>query len=400
MIVPRAYKYRIYPTKSQITRLENQFSMCRHLYNWALLERISVYKFEGRSVKYIEQQNNLLKNIKEERPWFKSVQSQVLQDVLHRLDKAYQHFFRRVTEGEKPGFPKFKKRGQWDSITYPQHKKRPEHKENAGLVVQVSKIGNVKINLHREIPWFAKIKTLQIKKEGRRWFACFCVEEEISPQPKQDLPPLGIDLGLIDLYYTSNGDHCKTFRHYRKRQKHLARLQRRLAKAPKRSRKWYKLLKAVQKAHYRVRCQRLDFLHKEANRLLSQSDLIVHEDLKITNMIRRPKSKQDESGKYFKNGASQKSGLNKSMADAGWGVFVNILHYKAKWQGKTVIEVPPHYTSQTCPECGAVVKKTLSTRTHVCECGYKANRDHAAARNILRIGLDTLPAHTALVSAG
>ncbi|MFO7931017.1 MAG: transposase, partial [Desulfosalsimonas sp.] len=125
-----------------------------------------------------------------------------------------------------------------------------------------------------------------------------------------------------------------------------------------------------------------------------------HEGLKITKMIRRPKPKQDESGKYFKNGASQKSGLNKSMADAGWGAFVNILHYKAKWQGKTVIEVPPHYTSQACPECGAVVKKTLSTRTHVCECGYKANRDHAAAKNILRIGLDTLPAHTALVSAG
>jgi putative transposase len=395
MIVNRTYKYRIYPTKQQVTRLENQFSMCRHLYNWALSERISVYETTGKGVSYTEQQNNLLKRIKDERPWYRSVQSQVLQDVLHRLDEAYQHFFRRVKNGETPGFPKFKKRGQWDSITYPQQRKRPEYKKGAGFVIQVSKIGNVKINLHREIPWFAEIKTLQIKKEGDKWFACFCVKEDMSPQPKQDLPPLGIDLGLIDLYYTSNGDHCGAPKHYRKRQKHLARLQRRLAKTPKRSRKWYKLQKAVQKAHYRIRCQRLDFLHKQANSLLGQSDLIVHEDLKITNMIKRPKPKQDEDGQYIKNGACWKSGLNKSMADAGWGTFLNILHYKAKWWGKTVIKVPPHYTSQTCPECGVVVKKTLSTRTHACECGYKANRDHAAARNILRIGLDTLAATAA-----
>ncbi len=302
MIVLRTYKYRIYPTKSQITRLESQFSMCRHLYNWALYERIKGHELEGRSVGYAEQQNNLLKRIKDERPWYKSVQSQVLQDVLHRLDKAYQYFFRRVKNGETPGFPKFKKRGQWESITYPQQKKRPEYKENIGFVVPVSKIGNVKINLHHEIPWFTEIKTLQIKKEGDKWFACFCVKEEIFPQPKQDLPPLGIDLGVIDLCYTSNGDHCGTPKHYR-----------------------------------------------------------VHEDLEIANMTKRPKPKQDENDKYVKNGACWKSGMNKSMADAGWGIFLNILHHKGAWQGKTVIKVPPQYTSQTCPECGIVVQKSLST---------------------------------------
>ena len=395
MDILQTYKYRIYPSSAQITRLENQFSMCRHLYNWALSERIEAYKSEGRSVGYTEQQNNLLKKVKEQRPWFKSVQSQVLQDVLHRLDKAYKQFFKRVKNNKTPGFPKFKKRGQWDSITYPQHVKRPEYKKETGLVVSVSKVGDIRINLHREIPWFAKIKTLQIKKEGDKWFACFCVEKEIFPQPKQGFSPLGIDLGLIDLYYTSNGDHCGAPKHYRKREKHLARLQRRLAKAPKWSRKWYKLLKAIKRTHYRIRCQRLDYLHTQVNSILSQSSPIFHEDLKVQNMMRRPKPKQDESGKYIRNGACCKSGMNKSMADAGWGIFLNILHYKATWQGKSVFKVPPHYTSQMCPECGIIIKKSLSTRTHRCECGYTANRDHAAAQNILRIGLNAQAASTA-----
>ena len=380
----KSFKYRIYPTKAQKTNLENQFSMCRHLYNRSLAERIEAWEKEQKSITYNHQQNNL-PEFKKERPWYKGVHSQVLQDVLRRLDKGYQAFFRRVKQGEKPGHPKFKKRGQWDSITYPQYSKSPTNK------ITVPKIGTITLVCHRELPEDAKIKTLTIIKEAGKWFACFSVELPFIVEPKQDLlDPIGIDLGLIDFLYSSDGFHVPVPKHLRKKEKQLQRLQRRLSKAKKRSKQYYNILKALQKCHYRIKCQRNDFLHKTANELLTKSDSIFHEDLIIPNMIRRPKIKQDESGTYLPNGASAKAGLNKSIADAGWGRFLDILKYKSCFFGKDLVAVPPHYTSQKCSSCGEIVKKSLSVRTHRCSCGFVANRDHNAALNILRIGLDTL----------
>ena len=390
LLIKKSFKYRIYPTRSQISTLENQFSMCRHLYNWNLTERIEAYLRDKTTLSYNQQQNNL-PALKKERPWFKSVHSQVLQDVLLRLDNGYQAFFRRIENGETPGFPKFKKRGQWNSITFPQYQKHPV----ASRIV-VSKIGNIKIMYHREIPEDAKIKTLTIIKEAGKWFACFSVEIFIVMEPKQDLlPPVGIDMGLIDFFYASDGSKVSIPKYLRKKEKQLQRLQRWLSKAKKGSKQYRKRLKALQKCHYRVKCQRNDFLHKRANELLNKSDTLFHEKLTIKNMIRRPKPKQnEETGEYLPNGACAKAGLNKSIADAGWGRFFEFLHYKAMALFKQVIPVPPHYTSQICSSCGVLVKKSLSTRTHRCECGFVANRDHNAALNILRIGMNTLQAST------
>ena len=388
ILINKSFKYRIYPSKSQMSTLENQFSMCRHLYNWNLAERIEAYQRDGATISYSQQQNKL-PSLKEERPWYKSIHSQVLQNVLHRLDVAYQAFFRRVKEGGVPGFPKFKKRGQWNSITYPQYRKRPTQSG-----VFVSKVGTIKIVYHWEIPENSNIKTMTITKEAGKWFACFSVELPLKLEHKPEpLPPLGIDMGLIDFYYDSNGDQVTIPKHYRQKEKQLKRLQRRLSRAKKGTKRYLKLLGALQKCHYRVRCQRNDFLHKHANDLLLKSDVIFHEDLAIKNMVRRPKPKQDdETGGYVPNGASAKAGLNKSIGDAGWGSFFTFLTYKATYLGKQVIPVPPHYTSQICSACGKTVKKSLSTRTHCCECGFTANRDHNAALNILRIGMDTLQA--------
>lgn len=392
IVLRKTFKYRIYPTISQVSKLENQFSMCRHLYNWNLHERKEAYKEDKKTISYIDQQNKL-PELKKERPWFKSVHSQVLQDVLRRLDNAYKAFFRRVKEEgfdkDAPGFPKFKKRGQWDSITFPQYQRHPENGK-----IKVSGFGEVKIVYHRDIPETAKIKTLSIVKEADRWFACFSVEMNIRQEPKQALlPPIGVDVGLHDFYYDSNGFHVDIPQFFRKGAKQLARLQRRLAKATKRTKKYRKLQKAIEKCHYRIKCRRNDFLHKTANNLLRISDTVFHEDLTINNMVRKPKPKQDEAGRYLPNGAAAKGGLNKSILDAGWGRFFIFLHYKSVSLGKLVFAVPPHYTSQICSACGEIVKKSLSTRTHVCNfCGFSANRDHNAAMNILRIGMDTIQA--------
>lgn len=357
----KTYKYRIYPTKSQIGQLENTFSMCRHLYNWSLEERIKAYEKKKVSIGYYEQQNTLPK-LKKERPWFKSVYSQVLQDVLKRLDKAYQRFFK-----EKGGFPNYKKRGQWVSITYPQFSQLPD-----GNRLFVPKLGVFEIVYHRPIDAKAHIKTLTICKEGGKWFVCFSVEIS-SPEPKRaSRSAIGIDLGVIDFIYASDGTHIAAPRFFRQKEKALAKLHRKLSRTPKRTKQYYRALKALKKAYYRLRCLRLDFLHKEANRLLQKADCVIHEDLNIKGMMQG-----------FR-------GLNKSIADVGWGLFLNILRYKAEEAGKQLIGVNARWTSQMCSQCGTLVTKSLSTRTHVCfGCGYQANRDLNAANNILRLGLQS-----------
>jgi putative transposase len=388
MIFKKTHKYRAYPTKAQISRIENQFSMCRHLYNWALADRIWLYENCGVSINYNLQQNEL-PLLKAERPWYKSVHSQVLQNVLKRLDLSYQAFFRRVKEGsEAPGFPRFKKYKQWDSITYPQYSLRP-----TSDIIKVSKIGDLKIQYHREITVSAKIKTLSIVKEAGKWFVCFSFEQELEIELNQTPTSfLGIDLGLNDFYYDSDGNSIATPKHLRKSEMKLAKLQRKLAKAPKRTTKYLKILRAIWKCHYRIKCQRNDFLHKAANDLLSKADVIVVEKLNIKNMTKKPKTKKDpDSDGFLSNGASAKAGLNKSISDAGWGKFLTFLKYKADLLGKQVVSVNPAYTSQICSGCGEIVKKTLLVRTHRCpHCKLILNRDHNAAINILRLGLQSL----------
>jgi len=446
----KTYKFRMYPEKREIGKLENTLSMCRHLYNWSLAERITAYQIrrysnsveisikpgktkilstcfgqifypetkESVAVKALitiegmfgitfsafwenvprnitcYDQNKKLPGMKEVKPWYKSVYSQVLQNVIERLDGAYEKFFEGLKEGKKKaGFPKFKKRGKYSSITYPQYKFRPENGK-----IRIPKIGNVKIVYHREIPKRAIIKTLTIKKDGGKWFACFSVEmpKKVKPEHKQDLAKsIGLDAGLIDFYYGSDGSHVPVPKYFRKREKQLARLQRKFQrlrdeyKGKGKPSAYYKTLKALQKVHYRIRCQREDFHHKQANRLLLEFDIIIHEDLNIQGMKRRPKPKQDEEGKYLPNRAAQKVGLNKSISDVAWGKFFQILNYKALAMGKEVIPIDPKYTSQICSGCGKTVEKTLSMRTHICPfCGLILPRDYNSALYIRDLGLE------------
>lgn len=435
-----SFKYRIYPTKSQESKLENTFSMCRHFYNRSLAERITSYQvwkyakeiekvinpdkrkiifsspmgqvFYSKEkeltalnlltavecvfgihftciwcnvpvkVDYYSQAENL-PNLKKERPWYKGVHSQVLQNTLKRLDDAYDGFF-----NEGKGYAKYKKRGEYSSITYPQYVIRPEKNK-----ITVSKIGEIKIVYHRAIPEEATIKTLTIKKDGGKWFACFSFEiKHTHIEPEQDLSKsIGIDMGLVDFYYASDGSHIEVPRYLRKSEKKLKKLQRKFSGTQKRTKKWYKILKALQKAHFKVKCQREDFLHKQANRLLNNFDVIVHENLNIQGMKRRPKPKQDEEGKYLPNNAGAKGGLNKSISDVSWGKFFNILKYKALIAGKTVIAIDPKYTSQICSGCGNMVNKSLSMRTHICPvCNLVIPRDYNSAIYIKDLGLESL----------
>lgn len=388
-LLRRAFKFRIYPSRSQISYFENCFSMCRHFYNWALEERETAYKSNQTKLKYKDQQNGILLRVKEEKPWFTSVHSQALQNVLRRLDNAYLAFFRRCKKGEAPGFPKYKKYGQWSSLTFAQYNTTKPIEDS----FYVPKLGMVKIRKHREFPEGTKIKTLEITKDGDKWFACFsCEIDRSTPEPKQDFSSsVGIDLGVHDLAYPSEGEPIKAPRFLKASMNNLKKLQRKFSATEKGSKKRKKLLKAISKTHYRIRCLRKDFIHKVVNQILQQHDLIVIEDLNIRNMVRRPKAIVDGKGGFMQNGATAKAGLNNSILDSCWGMLKETLSYKAEALGKTLLLVNPAWTSQKCSSCGEIVKKSLSTRTHKCHtCGYSDHRDKNAALNILALGIQSL----------
>jgi putative transposase len=379
----KSFKFRLYPTKQQEEKLTWTLDRTRELYNAALQERREMYKYTGKGTTY-NQQSSQLPAIKEIREEYKDIYAQVLQDVLRRVDKAMQAFFRRVKSGEVPGFPRFQGKNRYDSFTYPQKGFAIEEKK-----LVLAKIGAVKVRQHREIQ--GKIKTCSIKREGEHWYVVLsCEVEQVKRTPYTD-EVIGIDLGVSKLATLSTGDVIENPRHYRKAEAKLAKAQQELSRKKKGSNRRKKAVKKVGKLHRKVRNQRNDYLHKHSRWLVDCYEAIVFEDIKPANLSKKPKAKQDETtGQYLPNGASAKAGLNKSILDAGWHQFIMFCEYKAEDAGTRVVRVDPKYTSQICSSCGAVVKKQLSERWHSCECGCELDRDHNAAINIRALGLKAL----------
>jgi len=404
----KAFKYRLYPTRKQTEKLQTTLDLCRELYNAALLERreawrmtakvpvemvgnvavINYAKPTGTSISY-EDQSAQLPEIKESRPEYREVYSQVLQDVLKRVDKAFKAYFKRCKEGKTPGFPRFQGYDRYDSFTYPQIEKlkgKPTVAIENGKVI-LPKIGHIKVKQHR--PLEGKAKTCTIKREGNCWYAVVtCEVEALVKLPYTDLP-IGIDMGLKHFMTDSNGDTVDNPRFFRKSHGRLKKKQQRLSKRRNKSHRRKRSAQLVGKAHKTIRNQRRDFHHKEARILVDTFETIVFEDLSMHHMVKRPKAKQDENGRYLPNGAAAKGGLNKSILDAGWGAFIELVKHKAECAGVTVYEVDPRKTSQMCSACGEEGEhKDLSVRTHICiHCGVVLDRDHNAAVNILNRGL-------------
>ncbi len=374
----QAYTFRLYPTRKQAQALIWTLDRCRELYNAALQERRDAFRMVGKRLNYYDQANQLpdIKAIREE---YRDIHSQVLQDVLRKADKAYKAFFARCKHGATPGYPRYKGRNQFDSFTYPQG----GHSLTHGSRVCLSKIGSIKIKLHRQVK--GTIKTVTIKREGECWYAIFSCEVEQVPLEASN-EAVGIDLGLLHFATLSDGSTIENPRYYRRAERKLERLQQALARKKRGSTRRKKAVKQVAKAHRKVANQRKDFLHKASRSLVNSYGLIVFEELQPANMSKRPKPKQDEQGNYVPNGAAAKGGLNKSIVDAGWAMFQQFCIYKAANAGREVLFVNPRYTSQICSGCGAVKKKELSERWHSCECGAELDRDYNAALNILVLG--------------
>lgn len=353
----KTYKYRLYPNKKQTQKLKWTLDTCRILYNSCLIDRKRTYEKTGKGLTRTNQQETL-KADKEKVAYLTEIHSQVLQDVLFRVEKAFQNFFRRVKAGEKPGYPRFKAIGRYSSITYPQ--------EPGFLITEkglkLSKVGNVKLKKHREI--LGEIKTCTVRLEGDKWYACVSVEYEpvMHPIPCKSI---GIDVGIKSFAVTSDGEVIANPKYLRKAEDKLKEKQRQLSKKVKGSNNRNKARKKVANLHCKVRNQRADFHHKASRKLIDTCGFIAVEDLNIKGMVRNRH-------------------LAKSISDAGWGQFLNYLTYKAEEAGCKVEKVNHHYTSINCSACGERVPKTLADRLHSCPfCGLTLDRDVNAAQNIL-----------------
>jgi putative transposase len=361
VIIRKVFKYRLYPTCAQEAALQATLDRCRELYNAGLEERQEAYRRCGVSISSATQQAQL-PEIKQLRPKYAALDAQLLQEVLQRLDRAFQGFFRRVKAGQRAGYPRFKGRDRYDSCTF----KQTGWKLKDGRLA-LRGIGALKVRWSRRIE--GTIKTVTIRRDADQWYVCFsCVVDVADPAPDAAKPAVGVDLGLEHFATLSDGTHIKHPRHFRKGEAALARRQQALARKMRGSQRRKKAKLLVAKAHRKIRNQRRDFQHKTANVLVQAHGLIAMEDLRIRNMVRN-------------------HSLAKSISDAGWGSFTTLLRSKAEGAGCTVGFVNLSGTSQACSQCGALCPKALAVRWHQCEqCGCSLQRDHNAACYILALG--------------
>jgi putative transposase len=382
-------KYRLFPTKEQTRKLEDTLETCRLVYNSLVNDRVFQYEFQYDTAKVSVgryQQQKMFPQWSKDFPEVKAVHSQVLQNVAVRVDLAFRAFFRaffrRVKQGEgkiekRPGFPRLKGKGQYDSITYPQ----------SGFKVGLSSVWlsllgkqvQVKAKLHR--PIIGQVKTCTVRRYGKKWFVCFSVEQEDAPLPPC-LEAVGLDAGLNSFLALSNGEFVANPRFFRRDEKALAKAGRKQAKTKKGSEPRRKANKVLSRIHERIGNRRHDFVHQTARRLVNHFGVIAVEKLSVRNML----------GNHC---------VAKSIADASWSMFRTILTSKAESADcdakgaalREVIAVNPAYTSQDCSGCGyrpdgleGRTKKKLSDRWHFCpKCSASLDRDTDAAVNILAL---------------
>ncbi len=355
------FKYRIYPTSAQETKLESTLDICRFVWNHYLDQRIEFHKQEKKISQY--DQSKDLTIFKKDHTELKSVHSQVLQNVIERLDLSFKAFFRRVRNKENPGFPRFKGKNRLQSFCYPQL----GFKVNENKVF-LSKIGHIKLILHRELE--GKVKRCTVKKSiTGKWFVVFSCEIEQKKRKRVRRNPVGIDVGIKSFAVLSDGTTIENPKFFKRDKKDLARSQRKHEK-----KKTKKTKKVIGRIHERIFNRRENFSHQLSRKIVRRYHPICIEDLDINQM---------KDGNF--------KSLNREISDTAWSSFFNKISYKAENAGKKLIKVNPAYTSQDCSSCGYRVKKKLSDRIHKCpNCNLEMDRDLNASLNILRLGLQSL----------
>jgi putative transposase len=372
------YQYRVYPSFEQELRMVAWLEMCRGVYNYALGERKDWIKSRkcdinscslvaeyiiGAEVPYPDyyKQQNALTAVKTNLPHLKDVQSQVIQEPLRRVDSAFV-----AMKARGHGFPRFKKFGQYRSFLFPQFKESPI----TGCRIKLPKIGEMPIVLHRQIPDGFEVKTVRVIRKHSGWYVTLCIQADVTiPEVPPHGHAIGIDVGLSYFLSTSDGQQVARLRFSDKLHRKLELLQRCLKRKQKRSNTRAKLIQKIGKVHEQMAASRLDWQCKLAHHLCDRAGMIFVEDLDFRIMA--------------------KGMLGQHTLDAGLGQFMNqVLPWVCFKRGVYYGKADPNGTSQTCPDCGARVKKDLSVRIHECpECGSVKPRDVAAGQVICARGL-------------
>ncbi len=355
--------------------MQKSLDSCRWVYNKTLETRKDAWENEKRPVSLYDT-NKMLTQWKKDKPELKNAFSQALQDAQTRVDLAFKAFFRRVKiSKDKAGYPRFQGFSRYNSFTYKQYGTGVKLIDDNTL--RLSKIGDVRIKLHREVCGTPKLVTVQRDRLGN-WYACFSCIVELQPiHPTQEV--VGIDLGLTKSMVFSNGEVIARNRWMKRDEKDLKRVQRKVSRLAKGSPERRKAVRALNHIHVRIANRRKNFSHQVSRQIVNRFQIIAFEDLKITDM---------QSNQRF---ADTFKTITKGIADVAWGQVVAQTVYKAEYAGRTVVKVNPRGTTQGCSGCGEIVPKTLSVRVHDCpHCGLVLDRDHNAALNILGRGLSTL----------
>ncbi len=406
----KTYQYKLNLTAKQRQEIERWLDMLRAQYNYLLADRFRWWQMNRCNLivpqgeyclRWCEIGSSELRNnpdwhsqsaslpmLKKERPWYRDVYSQVLQDCVKRVKLAFDRFISGDSQGSRSGRPRFKNKSRYRTFTFP----KVSRENLIGNTIKLPKLGVLEFVKSRDIEPGFKLKNASITRKADGYYINFSVEDKSVPELELDTVPtesntVGIDLGLEKLYVDSNNNRALPQKHLRKSESKLAKLQRKLSDKT-RSKKAKRLVRrAISRLHQKIARQRKDWHYSEAHKLVKSCNVLAIEDLKIRNMKRRNKPKKVD-GVFVPNGQASSSGLNKSWSDNAVANFVQILSQVAQKYGTRIIKVNPRGTSQHCSRCLNRVSKTLSDRWHDCNsCNLSCDRDYNSALLVKRLAV-------------
>jgi putative transposase len=372
----QAFKYELQPDGEQERNMRKFAGSCRFVFNKALMLQKENYEAGNKFIGYVAMAKQLTGwRGDAETPWLKEAPCHSLQHALKDLERAFKNFF-----AKRAAFPRFKRKGHGGSFRYPDAQQFKLDQANSRVFLP--KLGWVSYRNSRKVE--GELCNITISSSGKKWFISVQTEREVKKGTSQATTAIGIDLGIVRFATMNDGSHIEPLNSFKKHQKSLAKYQRRMSHKVKFSNNWKKAKAEVQKVQLKIANARKDFLHKATTTISKNHALVCIEDLQVKNMSSSAAAAAENPGTRVR----QKSSLNRSIFDQGWGLFRSQLEYKLEWNGGMLLVVPPHNTSRTCPCCGLVSKDNRKTQAEFecIECHYKNHADVVGAINILERG--------------